>query len=153
MKNQTESNAQQIMIAANIWVTETLRLHKNNGRTLNEAETKIALEIGVANSEKIRVIETDNMPEPSVYQLSALRMQNGLRYSHTAGLTLGYFVFIKKGSMSNHLLAHELRHVYQFEQIGSLEKMIQRYLQEIMQFGYQNAPLELDAIEASESFR
>lgn len=149
MDNKAELDTQLIINTAKIWASATVKLYQRDSRTLTESETKIALDVGVANPEKIRVIEIKHIPEPEINMLVELRMQNGFRFSHTAGLSLGYLVFIKNGLKSDHLLAHEFRHVCQFEEIGSQEKMIERYLQEIIKFGYQNAPLEIDAIKAS----
>ncbi len=62
------------------------------------------------------------------------------------GLTLGDAVFICVGhEMNPRLLRHELRHVYQYEQAGSISAFLPLYLGQIVQFGYRNAPLEQDA--------
>lgn len=62
------------------------------------------------------------------------------------GLTLGYAVFICAGySTKSQLLRHEFRHVYQYEAAGAISAFLPIYLRQIVQFGYQNAPLERDA--------
>lgn len=61
------------------------------------------------------------------------------------GLTLGHAIYIRRGHLEDRLLSHELRHVAQVEQAGSLEAFLQRYVTEIFTHGYWNAPLEVDA--------
>jgi hypothetical protein len=62
-----------------------------------------------------------------------------------AGLTLGYAIFICEGHNSPRLLSHECRHVYQYEMCGSIAAFLPIYLQQIVDFGYMNAPFEIDA--------
>ena len=62
------------------------------------------------------------------------------------GLTLGYAVLICRGHESRpRLLSHEFRHVYQYEAAGSIAAFLPAYLEQIVAFGYFNAPLEADA--------
>jgi len=61
------------------------------------------------------------------------------------GLMLGYSVFICKGHLTPRLLSHEFRHVYQYEQHGSISAFLPVYLQQIVEFEYTNCPLERDA--------
>ncbi|MDP3211931.1 hypothetical protein [Methylotenera sp.] len=152
MNNHTYQDSQITTNSATVWVAEILQLHQSEGRTLTEAETKIALDVGVAYPDNIWIIVIDQVPAPDIDILAKLRIQNGLQHSHTSGLALGYIVFLKNGLMNNYLLAHEFRHVYQFEKIGSIERMILLYIQEIIKFGYQNAPLEMDAVKASSAY-
>ena len=42
-------------------------------------------------------------------------------------------------------LSHEFRHVYQYEAAGSIAAFLPVYLQQIVAFGYANAPFEADA--------
>jgi hypothetical protein len=141
-----EDNIDQIINYAIRWALATVHYYQDRGRPLNAVETEIAIAAGVIHPELIRIIETDHVPEPKLDELAALRIQSGLLHSHSVGLTLGNQVFIRNGFMRPYLLAHEFRHVYQFEQLGSLEIMIRNYLLEVVQFGYRNAPLEIDAI-------
>jgi len=71
----------------------------------------------------------------------------GLLGPETLGLTLGYGIFIVSGHDTVRLLSHEFRHVYQYETLGSIEKFLPVYLQQIVDFGYADAPLEVDARE------
>jgi hypothetical protein len=62
------------------------------------------------------------------------------------GLTLGYAVLVCPGyGRDVRLLSHEFRHVYQYEQAGSIAAFLPVYLQQIVTVGYQNAAYERDA--------
>lgn len=63
----------------------------------------------------------------------------------TIGLTLGYGVYLRKGYMDDRLLSHEFRHVRQYEIAGSIAAFIDEYIRQIFQYGYLNAPYEVDA--------
>ena len=60
-------------------------------------------------------------------------------------VTLGYSILICHGHDTTCLLSHEFRHVYQYESAGSIRAFLLDYLQHIVQFGYNNAPFEVDA--------
>ena len=77
--------------------------------------------------------------------LHATAEQAGLAAPHMAGLMLGYAVFVRRGHDSVRLLSHEFRHVYQYEQAGSIGAFLSVYIRQVVQFGYQQAPLEIDA--------
>ena len=72
---------------------------------------------------------------------------SGLLSPNIDGLTLGHGIYIRHGQASNRLLSHEFRHVYQYEQAGSIAAFLSVYLQQILTVGYQLAPLEIDARE------
>lgn len=61
------------------------------------------------------------------------------------GLTLGHAVIVVNGHATRRLLTHEFRHVHQYEAVGSIAAYLPLYLQEIATFGYEQAPLEVDA--------
>jgi len=83
---------------------------------------------------------------PDGPDLRQAAVQTGLLGPDMVGLTLGYSVFICLCDGGARLLSHELRHVYQYEEAGGIAKFLPRYLKEIVEFGYRNAPLELEAI-------
>ena len=61
------------------------------------------------------------------------------------GLTLGHSILIRHGRMSRRLLSHECRHVFQYEQAGSIATFLPHYLRSIVQVGYWESPFEKDA--------
>lgn len=116
-----------------------------SGRTLDKSELELARRVGVARPELIRLALVAALPMPDDPDLQAAAVQTGLLGPKTVGLTLGYSVFICRDYITPRLLSHEFRHVYQYEQAGSIAAFLPGYLQQIVQFGYAGAPLELDA--------
>jgi hypothetical protein len=127
------------------WAESQAAVVSETGQTLNGARLGIARRVGVARPELIRVAIVDALPMPQDATLHAAAVQTGLLGPHMAGLTLGYSVLVCRGQDTSRLLSHEFRHVYQYEQAGSIAAFLPTYLQQIVQFGYANAPLEVDA--------
>jgi hypothetical protein len=118
-----------------------------SGVPLIETGLRLARSVGVHFPERIRVVESASLPFPADPELSAAALQTGLLGPGTAGLTLGYTVFIMKGQGSNRLISHECRHVHQYEVAGSIAGFLPLYLQQIVSYGYEQAPYEIDARE------
>lgn len=105
----------------------------------------MARNVGVLDPDQVRVLEVDAIPMPEEPGLRALVVQAGLLGPGMIGLTLGYGVFIRKGHRSSRLLAHELRHLHQYETAGSIATFLPVYLQQVLDCGYEHALLEVDA--------
>lgn len=117
---------------------------RNEGIPLSEKFKNIALEAGVKNVDSIHILEIDNIPVPMVKGIQRLIDINQLNDKSIKGLALGYDIILEK-NYSTIFLAHELRHVAQFELFNSFEDFITIYLKEIEKFGYGKGPLERDA--------
>ena len=116
------------------------------GIALKPPELQLAREVGVRNAESIRIGVVDLLPLPDDASLREAALQAGLLGPGMIGLTLGYAVLICRGhEASVRLLSHEFRHVYQYEAAGSIAVFLPVYLQQIVRFGYTNAPFEADA--------
>jgi hypothetical protein len=87
----------------------------------------------------------DQLPLPEEPALRAAALATGLIGPQMAGLTLGHTIFVLRKHLSNRLISHELRHVHQYEELGSIAKFLPLYLEQIATVGYENAPLEIDA--------
>lgn len=116
-----------------------------NGSRLNASGVRLAQSVGVRRPELVRVFEALELPFPFDSELRLAANETGLLGPHIAGLTLGYAVFIRTGRASARLLAHECRHVYQYESAGSIAGFLPLYLSQIVSFGYEQAPFEVDA--------
>ena len=112
---------------------------------LTEREKRIAIAVGVTNPEKIRISIVSSIPIPDDPVLQKVAIETGLLGPDTTGLTLGYGIYILSGQGTDELLSHECRHVYQYETFGSIKAFMPIYLQQIAQYGYEDAPLEIDA--------
>jgi hypothetical protein len=116
------------------------------GLPLSSQGIALARSVGVQKPENIRVHVVDTLPLPEDPMLKDVALQTGLLGPGMVGLTLGYGIFLCKGYDANpQLISHECRHVHQYEVLGSIQEFLPVYLAQIAQFGYQNAPLEVDA--------
>jgi hypothetical protein len=117
-----------------------------SGIALKPSGLQLACGVGVINPENIRIGVVDLLPLPDDASLREAALQSGLLGPEMIGLTLGYAVLICRGHEANPcLLSHEFRHVYQYEPAGSIAAFLPVYLQQIVAFGYANAPFEADA--------
>lgn len=101
--------------------------------------------MGVVRPELIRIMRVAEIPLPEDPLLRQMASQLGMLGHGTIGLPIGYGIYIRDGGSSPQVLSHEFRHVYQFEQAGSVAVCVQRYLEQLIEFGYPDAPFEVDA--------
>lgn len=127
------------------WAESQQSIISRSGQQLNNAQLSIAKKVGVMRPESIRVMEVVSLPLPEDIELQQAALATGLLGPNMVGLTLGHGVYICKGHESVRLLSHEFRHVYQYEQAGSISAFLPVYLQQIVTVGYRNAPFEIDA--------
>jgi hypothetical protein len=115
------------------------------GRELTECEWDVARNIGVTHPEQVRVVTVDALPMPTDPPLRAAAAETGFLDPGMVGLTLGHTVFICRGHETPRLLSHEFRHVYQYEQAGSIADFLPGYLFQIVERGYAATTFEIDA--------
>ena len=127
------------------WIEAQSDLITRTGLPLNDAQIAIARSVGVVHPEQIRLLEVDAIPVPDDAKLRQAAQMSGLLSPNMAGLTMGYGIYIRRGQATNRLLSHEFRHVYQYEQAGSIANFLSVYLEQILMVGYLHAPLEIDA--------
>jgi hypothetical protein len=128
------------------WAEERERKAVEGGAPLTAAEQQIARKVGVARPELVRVeMVGDSLPMPDDPDLRAAALLAGLLCPRMAGLTLGHAIFICRGHRTRRLLSHELRHVQQYEQHGSIAGFLPVYLAQVLERGYDDAPFEQDA--------
>jgi len=128
-----------------VWAQDVSSVAFVGGLSLPAELQDLARSVGVAHSGRIRVLLVDALPLPSDPQLREAALTMGLMGPQMAGITLGYAVLIVRGQDTPRLLSHEFRHVAQYEQAGSIAQFLPVYLQQIAQYGYVDAPLEVDA--------
>jgi hypothetical protein len=127
------------------WATRESERILQSGQPLSAQGVAIARAVGVANPDRIRVLEVPAIPKPEDLELRQVALEQNLIGPNTAGLTLGYGIFIVQGQLDLRLLSHECRHVHQVEVAGGLEAFLPLYLKQIAEFTYDHAPYELDA--------
>jgi hypothetical protein len=127
------------------WAQEQSHLILRSGVSLNEKETALATRAGIAKPGLVRIQYVSEVPLPEDPVLREAAVATGLLGPDTAGITLGYGIFIVKKHADVRLISHELRHVQQYESFGGIEAFMPVYLAQIASAGYDDAPLEQDA--------
>ena len=116
------------------------------GAALSPQEQALARAVGVRRPEMIRIQVVDELPFPEDPDLLDVASKYALLGPGTIGLTLGYAVLLCRGHATHpRLLSHEFRHVHQYERLGSIQQFLPVYLQQLVEVGYEDAPLEVDA--------
>jgi hypothetical protein len=115
------------------------------GEPLSETGLKLARAVGVSKPKNIRVSTVRSIPLPEDEKLREVALETGLLGEGTAGLTLGYGIYVCTDHIDNRLISHECRHVFQYDEAGSIEAFLPSYLAQIAIHGYHNAPYEIDA--------
>ena len=142
-----EAELPRLLPKAIAWAEEEAAAALASGMSMSESGLRLARSVGVHFPERIRVVEAASLPSPADPELNSAALQAGLLGPGMEGLTLGYAVFILEGRGSNRLISHECRHVYQYEMAGSIAAFLPLYLQQIVSYGYDQAPYEIDARE------
>jgi hypothetical protein len=138
----------RLLPGAIAWAEARARRAAEAGSPLTPDEQAIARAVGVGQPEWVRIeMVGDRLPMPDDPVLKAATMQAGLLGPGMVGLTLGHSIFICRGHKTRRLVSHELRHVYQYEQHGSIAVFLPVYLGQVLEVGYQDAALERDARE------
>ncbi|HEV2607036.1 MAG TPA: hypothetical protein VGT79_03545 [Xanthomonadaceae bacterium] len=122
-----------------------------HGRALTADEISLARSVGVAAPERVRLLEESSMPGMDELALAILIRKLGAYNPRRWGLTARYGIVFKTHP-PRFLLAHELRHVAQYEQLG-LDGFARRYITELLVVGYVYAPLEADANAAAAPYK
>jgi hypothetical protein len=140
------SQLPKLLPGAIAWAEVRAKKAAGVGSPLTPDVQSIARAVGVTKPELVRIeIVGDRLPIPDDPVLQAAATQAGLLGPGMVGLTLGHSIFICKGHKTRRLVSHELRHVYQYEQHGSIAGFLPVYLAQVLQVGYQNAAFERDA--------
>lgn len=127
------------------WAEQQAALILHAGRSLGIDEIALASSVGVAHPERIRILLLNQIPLPEEVQLLKMATDAGLLTSNIAGLTLGYGIYLRHDHYIPRVLFHEFRHVYQYEQAGSITAFLAEYMHQISRYGYEAAPFEVDA--------
>jgi hypothetical protein len=127
------------------WCRVTSQAAATGGASLTANAREDARTVGVEHPERIRVLVLDELPMPDDSILATAAASLGFLGPTTAGLALGYSILVRRGRLSRRLLSHEFRHVVQFEAAGSLSAFITKYLEELVEAGYEESSFEVDA--------
>lgn len=115
------------------------------GRVLTEQEIQDAISVGVQKPEQIRVLSVESVAKPEHPALLQAATEIDMLGENAAARAIGYGIEVVAGNATRRLLRHEFRHVYQFEQAGSLELFISAYVESVLTSGYHDSVYEQDA--------
>ena len=136
----------------NVWAAWQRSRVLRRGEPLSDAQRRVAAAVGVAQPERIRLQLVKRIPIPGGRWVERVARRIGLPGPDVDGLTLGHAIFIRAGSLTPQLLAHECRHVQQCEAVGSLRAFVAAYLRQVARHGYRDAPFEADARAAAKHY-
>jgi len=127
------------------WAKAQEQLIARSGFSLSEQGLALARQVGVRMGERVRIKYVPQLPLPDDPVLKQVAIDAGLLGPGMVGITLGYGIFVVEGHADARLVSHELRHVHQYEEYGSIEAFMPVYLSQVASVGYRDAPLEQDA--------
>lgn len=127
------------------WAVAQESVAEKTGSPLLGEYLEAARRVGVRQPDLIRHVSVERVPLPDDPELRKMALQAGFLGPTTIGLTLGYAIFIVRGNNNVRVISHECRHVYQYEQYGSIDNFLPAYLGQVAACGYRDAPLEVDA--------
>lgn len=127
------------------WAESRASEVRTKGNSLGHTDLRVAMKVGVRRPDLIRTLLVNELPLPDHPLLREAALQTGLLGPTVIGLTLGYSVLVVRGNFNRRLLAHECRHVHQYESYRSIAEFLPVYLEQIVSVGYYNAPFEKDA--------
>jgi hypothetical protein len=131
------------------WAEEQEVLILKKGKALTPKQKLDAKAAGVAHPEKIRIKVVRCIQPPKQLLLGLANKFSESLGPDTAGLTLGYGIFIRKDCENyrgnRELYVHEFVHVGQYERYGSIQAFLVDYLRECVEDGYPNGRLERQA--------
>ncbi|MBT2335261.1 hypothetical protein J7E49_15250 [Variovorax paradoxus] len=142
---EVQSKVAQLLPKVEAWYSEVEIQLAPFGRPLTAEEARTAIELGVAEPEKVRVVVLDEFPMPKDEQLLGEAKKHGLGNWSEGGRSNGRVVLLKpRVAQSPAVLRHELVHLAQQDRMGRTA-FLRRYLIELEMMGYARSPLELEA--------
>jgi hypothetical protein len=132
------------------WAARQERRIRHRGVPLTASEIDDAIAVGVQQPQNVRLLAVEQVPWPAASVLRPAYRAVGFRTDATRGLTLRYGIFIRADCWRNRdLIMHELVHTAQYERLGGIEPFLRVYLTECLTVGYNDAPLECEAVTAT----
>jgi len=130
------------------WVTQQEALILAHGDPLPECWIQAAKLVGVTRPERVRVGLVGDFPvypEPEMRELTEMfAISSDFRIC--GGKCFGYGIILNRWFSRNVLvLLHELTHTMQCERSGGIASFSQIHLAALRQFGYKDAPFEVEA--------
>jgi hypothetical protein len=131
---------------ASRWAERQEGVILQKGVPLTTDQIADALQIGILQPERVRLLAVEAMPWPLHPLLREAARRTGLLSDDTIGLTVRYGIFIRSDWWGNRrLIVHELAHTAQYERLKGVRDFLQQYLRECLEVGYPDGDLEQEA--------
>lgn len=145
---------EEILFLAVPWAEAQEQRILRQGSALTAPQIADARAMGVRYPERVRTLPVVAISRPGNPVLKAAAEKANVINPFTRGLTLGYGIYLRADeSCERFLIAHELAHVAQYERMGGILPFLRQYLHECLTIGYNDSPMELEAIQKAESLR
>ncbi len=133
------------------WAEAKEKVVLKNGIPLSDSQMDDARSVGVIHPEKVRIFNVPQIPLPKHPVLKAAAEETQLITPATVGFTVRYGIFIHSDfSDDRYLMVHELVHTSQYEKLGGFLPFFRKYLLQLINIGYPEAPMEQEAIKMAE---
>jgi hypothetical protein len=147
---QQQAGIQALFPSLVAWAEEMETKALSEGTPLSDLLKARTASLGIRKIDAVRVLSVNSIPEPSPPRITEIAKDFGLSFADSAGMTFRYAIFVRRSYAQDvHLLAHELVHVRQYEHAGSISRYLEEYLRQLVTHGYQNMPLEIQAVRES----
>ena len=137
-----------VLPLASEWAEAKEKVVLKNGDPLSNSQIEDAIRVGVIHPERVRMLRVPQIPFPKHPVLKAAAETTQLITSSTVGLTVRYGIFIHSDFSDDRcLIVHELVHTSQYEKLGGFLPFIRKYLLQLINIGYPEAPMEQEAVK------
>jgi len=140
-----------ILPLATEWAEAKEKVVLKHGVPLSNPQIEDAKLVGVMHPDRVRIFKVPQIPFPKHPVLKAAAEATQLITPSTVGLTFRYGIFIHSDFSDDRcLIVHELVHTAQYEKLGGFLPFLRKYLLQLMNIGYPEAPMEQEAIRMAE---
>ena len=140
-----------VLPLASQWAEAKEKVVLENGDPLSNSQIEDAKHVGVKHPERVRILKVPQIPFPKLCVLKAAAEATQLITSSTVGLTVRYGIFVHSDFSDDRcVIVHELVHTSQYEKLGGFLPFIRKYLLQLINIGYPEAPMEQEAVEMAE---
>ena len=140
-----------VLPLASEWAEAKEKVVLENGDPLPNSQIEDAIRVGVIHPERVRILKVPQIPFPKHPVLKAAAKTTQLITSSTVGLTVRYGIFVHSDFSDDRcVIVHELVHTSQYEKLGGFLPFIRKYLLQLINIGYPEAPMEQEAVEMAE---
>lgn len=135
-----------------VWIDEIVSDNEEQAKSCRKFSDVFSGYYSPEYLSKCKFVVVDNIPKPDIPELRQIGL-GGFLDMDCGAITYKHMYFMKPQHQDDlEIHIHELMHTVQWEQLGG-KGFLKRYVQEINEFGYDDAPLENMAYDLGRSFK